>query len=136
MKNFIKNFSRFQRLNEERGSMDSDYQDEERESMDSDYQVMDETQVPIVRLTIQGPHDDITVFKNLDNGKWLSGDYDETTERALDEDFEEMARVAGLDPNKEVFFFQYLFDVDEYFTTASAEQVIARYRDMGIGMQR
>ena len=124
MKNFIENFSRFQRLNEESGSMDSNYQ------------VMGETQVPIVRLTIQGPHDDITVFKNLDNGKWLSGDYDETTERALDEDFEEMAQEAGLDPNKEVLFFQYLFDVDEYFTTASAEQVASRYREIGVGIQR
>jgi len=124
MKNLIKNFSQFQRLNEQ------------EESIDSDYQVMDEKPVQIVRLTIQGPHDDIIVFKNLDNGNWISGGYDETTERALDDDFEEMTQAAGLDPNKEVFFFQYLFDVDEYFSTASAEQVISRYRDMGIGMQR
>ena len=127
MKNLIKNFSQFQRVNEE------------EEFMGSNYQVMDEKPVQIVRLTIQGPHDDIIVFKNLDNGNWISGGYDETTERALNDDgndFEEMTQAAGLDPNKEVFFFQYLFDVDEYFTTASAEQVVSRYRDMGIGMQR
>ena len=124
MKNYIKNFSQHQKINEQ------------EESIDSKYKVADEQQVQIVKLTIQGPQDDITVFKNNSNGKWISGGYNENTERILydldETDFDEMTSSAGLEQDKEVDFFQDLFDVDTYWKAIQADDVLSRYKDLGL----